>query len=293
MYFNSNNNDDRKYYNNILQQIYKNNTHDIFMNNIDRCVRYKYSPRLLSPNQISWKSTKSNNSYPNSDNNMNNNTANNKLNKTGEIIHDYLVFAMLLPKHPFSSDLYQAIKTVAPMFPSITFVIGDGFEFTEMCQQYNIRSFPKLLFFKKGILKGRYNKEHEAATLAAQLSVWTELFPRAFPLRNRNQNSDNIEKYFKMLNYENIYDKILYLKEWKAITTIGNTIKKNIEYNIKALITSSSSHLEPCVGIFDWVSSYELYLFIIAGIYTLLRVIYSFTHKKIDENEDTNNHHRQ
>jgi len=256
----------------------------MFMNNIDRCVRYKYSPRLLSSNQISWKSTKSNNSsYPNSDNNINN-TTNNKLNKTGEIIHDYLVFAMLIPKHPFSSDLYQAIKTVAPMYPKISFVIGDGFEFTEMCQQYNIRSFPKLLFFKKGILKGRYNKEHEAATLAAQLSVWTDSFPKAFPLRNRKQNSDNIEKYFKMLNYENLYDKILYLKEWKAITSIINMIKKNIDHNIKALSTSS---MEPCVGIFD----YELYLIIISGLYTLLRFIHFYIYREVNTDEN-NNHHR-
>jgi len=259
------------------------------MNNINRCVRYKYSPRLLSPNQISWKSTKTNNDSSNDSNsnndNINTTKSNNNNKKSGEIVHEYLVFAMLLPKHPFSSDLYHAIKTVAPMFPSITFVIGDGFEFTEMCQQYNIRSFPKLLFFKKGILKGRYSKEHNAESLAAQLSVWTDSFPRALPNRERRKK-DNIQKYFNMwYKYDNIYDKILVLKDWQTITSITDMIRKNIAINIKALSSSSSSHLEPAVGLFDWASSYEIHMIIIAGIYTLLRIIYSFFHKN-DENEE-------
>ena len=251
------------------------------MNHINRCVRYKYSPRLLSSNQISWKSTKS------SDNNVNSTTSKSAKNTTGEIVHEYLIFAMLLPKHPFSSDLYHAIKAVAPMFPTITFVIGDGFEFTEMCQQYNIRSFPKLLFFKRGILKGRYNKEQNAESLAAQLSVWTESYPKALPARERRKK-DDIEKYFKMwYNYDNIYDKILEFKDWRTISSISDMIKKNIAYNLKSLTSPKSSHLEPVVGLFDWASSYEIYMIIIAGIYTLLRFIYSFF--KNEDVEENNN----
>ena len=77
------------------------------------------------------------------------------------------------------------------MFPSVTLMIGDGFEFTDMCNNTIFsRSFSKLLFFNKG----RYSK---ALSLAAQLSVWTDSFHRALPNRERRKK-DNIEKYFNM-----------------------------------------------------------------------------------------------
>ena len=70
------------------------------------------------------------------------------MNKTKDIIHKYLAFTVLLPKHPFSSDLLRALLVVGPMFPSVSFVTGTGYEFRDMCTQYNVRSFPQILFFK-------------------------------------------------------------------------------------------------------------------------------------------------
>jgi len=88
-------------------------------------------------------------------------------------------------------------------------------------------------------------------------------------------------------NYDNIYDKILEFKDWRAISSISDIIKKNIVYNLNSLTSPKSSHLEPVVGLFDWASSYEIYMIIIAGIYTLLRFIYSLLYN--DEPEENNN----
>ena len=66
-----------------------------------------------------------------------------------EVVSEFLAFALLLPGHPYSRDLYFSVVTVAPMYPRVIFVIGNAYEFTELCAQYGVRSFPKLLFFQK------------------------------------------------------------------------------------------------------------------------------------------------
>jgi hypothetical protein len=100
---------------------------------------------------------------------------------THEIIHRFLVFAVLLPQHLFSTDLLEALRIVTPLFPDVTVVIGSAHEFVEFCAQYNVRSFPKLLFFKQGMLKNKYRGNLNPWELAEQFSLWTELMPRAIP----------------------------------------------------------------------------------------------------------------
>lgn len=98
-----------------------------------------------------------------------------------EVIHPYLVFAILLPQHPFSSDMLESLKVVAPMYPHIAMVIGSAYEFSDFCNQYNARSFPTLLFFKQGLLKHKYKRQLNPWELAHELTRWTNALPTAAP----------------------------------------------------------------------------------------------------------------
>ena len=108
-------------------------------------------------------------------------SSNNGSKSTQEIVHRFLAFAILLPQHPFSSDMLESLRMVAPMFPDITIVIGSGHDFVDFCAQYNVRSFPKLLFFNQGLLKHKFKGEHNPWDLAQQLTSWTQSLPRAAP----------------------------------------------------------------------------------------------------------------
>jgi len=103
-------------------------------------------------------------------------------NNSHEVVHNFLLFGLLLPNHPFSSDLIAAITTVTPLFPEVNVVIGSAYEFSEFCSQYNVRAFPKLLFFKQGLLKHKYKRLHNPWELARELSRWTGSLPRGLPL---------------------------------------------------------------------------------------------------------------
>lgn len=141
-----------------------NITEIIFSTAVDRCASVRYYPRNLHPKQVSWRRTRghgnghgqhgqsSNGRYWNSatiSNAQNEDHQKKKYHESHEIVSEFLAFALLLPGHPFSDDLYFSIVTVAPMYPRVIFVIGNAHEFTELCAQYGVRSFPKLLFFQK------------------------------------------------------------------------------------------------------------------------------------------------
>jgi len=102
-------------------------------------------------------------------------------NNSHEVVHNFLLFGLLLPNHPFSSDLLEALITVTPLFPEVNVVIGSASEFSEFCSQYNVRAFPKLLFFKQGLLKHKYKRLHNPWELARELSRWTGSLPRGLP----------------------------------------------------------------------------------------------------------------
>jgi len=69
-----------------------------------------------------------------------------------EVVHPFLVFALLLPNHPYSLQLKQTLNIVAPLYGNITTIIGDALEFSDFCNEYHVKSFPKILFFKQGFL---------------------------------------------------------------------------------------------------------------------------------------------
>ena len=196
-----------------------------FNEHLNSCPSGSFSPRWLSVQQISWKNVRKDAAKKHADGAGINGTTNSssssssfsksinftavppsaEKNKTKDIIHKFLAFTVLLPKHPFSSDLLRSLLTVGPMFPSVSFVTGTGYEFRDMCTQYNVRSFPQILFFKvrgvdkspgrrfsscdtpylnsaqDGLLKGRFDGDHTPERLAQKLAEWTQMFPRAYP----------------------------------------------------------------------------------------------------------------
>lgn len=96
-------------------------------------------------------------------------------------VHEYLVFGLFLPNHPFSREVHHLLNTVSSMFPHITMVYGDGYDFRDMVQKYNVQSFPKLILFRHGIYLDEYSGEYTAPALASYLAVWTKRFPKTYP----------------------------------------------------------------------------------------------------------------
>ena len=87
---------------------------------IDRCASATYYPRYLYPKQVSWKRTKGYGQYAKSTNGTYwNSTAAYDARDQGqkeernyeshEVVSEFLAFALLLPGHPYSRDLYFSI----------------------------------------------------------------------------------------------------------------------------------------------------------------------------------------
>ena len=229
-----------------------NETYISLLSKLDRCPRPNYWLRQLSSSQISWKSKKkaiangTNVAPPPS-----------QSNKTKDIIHNYLAFAMMLPKHPFSSDMYKSLVTVGPMFPEVTIVMGSGYEFLDMCAQYSVRSFPQLLFFKKGLLQGRYVGEHRPDLLAGQFARWTKSLPRSLP--NAYQDLRLVKKKDLSAN--------------QTLFSPGSVLfqREIFGQNITMKVPFSS---EPIVGSIEDLVPYDSVVIMLAGIYTIGRLMY-------------------
>ncbi|KAJ1430835.1 hypothetical protein B484DRAFT_430459, partial [Ochromonadaceae sp. CCMP2298] len=78
-----------------------NSTYISMLDALTRCARLEYLPRQLSRSQISWRTTQA----------------------QEEQVHPYLLFGMLLPRHPFSQEVSSALQQVGPMFPQIAIVV--------------------------------------------------------------------------------------------------------------------------------------------------------------------------
>jgi len=172
----------------------------IITQQLDRCALASYFPRTLSANQISWKARPkaeqqkkqqqqsasgnssatglgaSANNVSHDDGELTNSTT-----KPKEVVHNFLLFAVLLPSHPFSFDLLESLRAIAPMYPEVSVVIGSAYDFTDFCSHYSVRSYPKLLFFRNGLLRHKFKGSFNPWGLAATLSEWTQMLPRAAP----------------------------------------------------------------------------------------------------------------
>lgn len=250
-----------------------NVTHTAFMKSIDRCPDMHYTPRFLTTSQISWKSRKTDeNRKLNAENldrdilsnaTSSNSSINNVVNeeKSKEIIHKYLAFALLLPKHPFSTDLFRSLITAGPMFPSVTIVSGNGYDFKDMCRQYSVRSFPQLFFFRDGLLTGTYDGAHNIPEVASKLADWTGSLPKALPSVRPNINS------FKYSGEQ--YHFWIPEKELFSFTILGQKFSAKVPYIS-----------EPIMGSMEPLMSYDLPIFIFSGCFVLMRSIYFLSQRK-------------
>ena len=169
----------------------RNTTQDWIDKLIDRCPNPHYYPRVVTSNQISWKkvekhTSKSPPKNTTADLNLTNDTnvdsdKIDEIEDSNTVVHEYMAFALLIPHHPFSADLASALRIVMPMFPSIKLVVGNGHDFKSLCSQYGVSSFPQLLLFTKGLLRGKYHHDIKPHIMAEELAVWTSSFPKSLP----------------------------------------------------------------------------------------------------------------
>lgn len=85
-----------------------NQTEILFSYHIRRCANPNNRYRQLTNDDVAWRSRGKSNETKSS--------TNDKV----EIAYPYLIVALYLPSHLFSSKLLEALFTVAPMFPGIT-----------------------------------------------------------------------------------------------------------------------------------------------------------------------------
>lgn len=230
---------------------YLNQTFMAISNSINRCIEPKYKPRILSTQQVSWKRNKTED-----DINATNTSEESKVPKKN-IVHKYLVFALLLPKHPYSFETYNVLQTVAPMFPAVTVVGGNGYDFHEMGAQYGVRSFPKILFFKNGILTSKFRKERTPELLSVYLAKWTGSLPKALPIKRKSPAFPEFEQYIPL--------------------PIPETNFSNYSISLpKIYVPNPGPSVEPVVGCFQSLVDYDLIIFLVAGLYVLFRCLWLF-----------------
>lgn len=255
------------------QNDFHNWTQIEFLSSIDRCPIKRYSPRFLTTSQISWKDRSEKNDDEGSSsaqkemskgvNASNENLGTEK--KTKEIIHKYLAVALLLPKQPFSTDLLRSLIIAGPMFPSVTIVSGNGYDFKEMLWKYNLRSFPQLFFFKDGLLSGTYKGVHSAPEVALKLAKWTKSLPKSFP---KPLMSPPSYSYAQSKNNTSYF--------WAPETVLF--VAKALGFEITARVPYCT---EPIMGNMEHAVPYDSLLFIFAGCFVLCRALYFlFAHKR-------------
>ena len=248
-----------------------NSTQLKFLKSIDRCPIKNYYLPILTTSQISWKSTPKKNDKSASEadrhsakqNDSSSIEASKDDKSAKQRIHKYLAFALLLPKHPFSSDLLLSLMSTGPMFPSVTIVSANGYHFQDMCRQYNVKSFPQLFFFKDGLLIDTYKGVHSAPGVASKLANWTKTLPKALPIQVTDlgrQNyawKNNEKQYFWPPKTELFAGEVL-----------GFPVSMRVPYST-----------EPIMGTFEHLVPFESLIFMLAGFYIVCRIIY-FTMKE-------------
>lgn len=237
-----------------------------FISSIDRCPIKRYSPRFLTSSEISWKDRPDKNddeTTPPAQKEMSKvgNSSDENLGtekKTRQIIHKYLAVALLLPKQPFSTDLLRSLIIAGPMFPSVTIVSGNGYDFKEMLWKYNLRSFPQLFFFKDGLLSGTYKGAHSAPEVALKLARWTKTLPRSFP---KPLTSTPSYSYVQSKNNTSYF--------WAPETVLF--VARALGFVVTARVPYCT---EPIMGNMEHAVPFDSLLFIFAGCFVLCRAFY-------------------
>jgi hypothetical protein len=240
------------------------------------CVHRDFFPRILSSAQVSLKKVTKNDEEAPKEHNYGRKTPPRRKKPDPEkprnttesddddesTIHKYLAFALVLPKHPFSRELIDSLHTVAPLFPHITIYFGIGYEYQELCSQYGVRSFPKLLFFHNGLLLNKYSKSRDPASLAYQFSKWTHSLPVALPVAH---TASRAARKGIFTNYNS--------SSYFHVTNDSNWMVQRADAWLQK--ASAGRSVEPLITLSPTAVKWDFEIFIISGCYVALRVIYS------------------
>lgn len=254
---------------------------------VDHCPNQDYYPPHVLRSQISWKPTPTNNdnnketnaksseaasSDYRGDENMANKTAESSSKKTSTKaasedesdfhVHKYLIIALLLPNHPYSDEIFRSIRRVAPMFPMISFVTGDGYEFRDIASKYFVTTMPTMILFKNGLYVGD-SEIRDDVGLAVKLATWTKSLPRSLPLSVRMDIATPSAVYLQLPPKFIQSDK-----HWMVMTTI-RMLQDVLNY-----IPLPYPNLEPFVGSMPRYREMDLIFFIFSAFYCFGRGIY-------------------
>eukprot|EP01038_Epipyxis_sp_PR26KG_P007762 gene7762-10547_t len=275
-------------------------------NNLKRCSNIDYTPRVLHKSQISWKTKKEEKKInkttpiPISNNNKTTNSSyiehssleNPKSppnvdseSKKREVIHEHLIFGLLLPKHPFSIRVKHQLSIISPMFPSVSVVIGNAYEFKELAARYYISSFPKVLYFRRGIYINYYDGEQTLIGLTSKIANWTSSLPASLPLKTK------ITIKLPSLGKITISD-LLWLNSFSfhnpLVTHTSNSSKLKsitLPFNMTSFnelyIPIPSSNMEPFLGSVEQFENWDRVFFIASVIYCCFRFYMWITDSKL------------
>lgn len=126
-----------------LHCVANNDTEQVLHSALTRCANPHYRLRALHPSQVSLRKTST--PIPPSNSTANaSSPASGSVNSSTTIVHSYLALALLQDNHPPSSALYTSLSRAAPLYPSLTILTGNVYDFAEVTSQYHVSSFPKV-----------------------------------------------------------------------------------------------------------------------------------------------------
>ena len=271
-----------------------------------RCVNPSFLPRVLSTRQISWRSShgaagqdwqggskkgvgNGGNGHNSTDdtktkwqsgggNTSSKGDGEEEIEGKNDVVHKFLAFGLALPRHPFSTEFLTTLKAVAPLFPEVTVIVGNGEEFVEFSQQYNVRSYPKLLVFNWGVLHGRYTADFERGyseqDLVSYFSKWTNSKPASKLLPKELSAWSGKDHELRVYDDPREYGDMVRVLPSKGdgIWSGKIALVKSPKVKTRALYQYFVETLEPVVDQeVDCVLYVVSFLFVIFRIYTQLR----------------------
>lgn len=279
---------------------YLNSTEEMIHSYVNRCANPVYSLRVMQPSQISWrnvnkKKKKSPKDTLSSTGNLSQNlnisqnsdidefedidSDGDVISKTGTIVHELMAFGLILPSHPFSNDLYLSMNVIAPMFPNVKIVVGNGYKFKQLCAQYGVNSFPQLLLFNKGLLHSKYPGDSSPHALAEEFTKWTNTFPKAYPVKKRLQQRSNF--LLPSTSVNRILSNSTFNGSQNATTrfqSLSETFRPLLDIIENYLIPFRLEYsLEPVNGSFEYITAWDErgYLWLLSGSYVASRLVFA------------------
>lgn len=235
---------------------------------VQACPRPNFDLRQVSRSQITWKPSQNTNKTSNHKDKGNSTTSDTlpsneeKKDNSSDKVHSYLVFALLLPDHPFSRDVKHWIKLVAPMFPCITFIVGNAYEFKDVSSKYLVHNFPKILLFKKGIYVGDYGESYDPASLASYFSLWTKQLPKTIPLPISKPQALSSVAFLQLPKR----DDISFLKGMDL------SFLQSFDLSFLERIPIPAPNLEPFIGTLENFQFWDRFFFLVCGVYFFARL---------------------